>query len=324
MFSVTGASATTRTRKPDGPGRREAGEHGGRAHHVVLHLPHRRRGLQRDAPGVEGDALADEDRGSPRAGGSVLPDQKERRAGSFPRSRRGGRPSSPSRSPCGRAPGTRSDAARRGPSPRPRARRAQVVAGRVADVARPAHGVGHGFGLPNGRRESSAPRRRAAARRSPAREGVAPCRRTCNGRRRSPRARSAAGAPGRRPPTPRRRRRERAAGRAAPRLADGLRIVARHRDADAGAGPRPYSVQAPPPEPADAISLSLPRKRAARTADRSAGGDGPGSPGGRVPRFVQKRDAHGRGGARRGIRQSHSHGTSYDNRAAGCANFTGP
>ena len=35
-------------------------EHGGRAAHVVLHFVHGSAGLDRDAAGIEGDALADE------------------------------------------------------------------------------------------------------------------------------------------------------------------------------------------------------------------------------------------------------------------------
>ncbi len=47
----------------------EHGEDGGPAGHVGVHLPHAGRGLDRDAPGVEGDALADQDHVRAHRGG---------------------------------------------------------------------------------------------------------------------------------------------------------------------------------------------------------------------------------------------------------------
>ena len=58
---------------------RAARENRRRAHHVVLHLAHRGGGLERNAAGVEGDALSDQDHRLPRAGGPVLADEQERR-----------------------------------------------------------------------------------------------------------------------------------------------------------------------------------------------------------------------------------------------------
>ena len=79
MFSVTGASATTHGQAERGR-RAETGHDGRRAHHVVLHLAHRRGGLQRDPAGVERDALADEDDGGASVARRVLADEEHGRA----------------------------------------------------------------------------------------------------------------------------------------------------------------------------------------------------------------------------------------------------
>ena len=58
MFSVLGISPTTCTARLEPAERLERAEHGGGAGHVVLHVLHVLRRLDRDAAGVEGDALA--------------------------------------------------------------------------------------------------------------------------------------------------------------------------------------------------------------------------------------------------------------------------
>ena len=60
MFSTAATSPTTRSGRSQRRGEGQRGDHRRRAAHVELHLVHGRRILERDAAGVEGDALADQ------------------------------------------------------------------------------------------------------------------------------------------------------------------------------------------------------------------------------------------------------------------------
>ena len=60
MFSAMHSQRGDAHRQAEARGGERDREHGGGAGHVVLHADHRGRRLQREAAGVEGDALADE------------------------------------------------------------------------------------------------------------------------------------------------------------------------------------------------------------------------------------------------------------------------
>ena len=79
MFSVEGTTATRSTAEPELGDRRDRLQHRRRPGHVVLHLVHAGAGLERDAAGVEGDALADQAQGRAGAAAGVAEDDQPRR-----------------------------------------------------------------------------------------------------------------------------------------------------------------------------------------------------------------------------------------------------
>ncbi len=125
---------------------REAGENRRRPHHVVLHLAHRRGGLERDAARIERDPLADQDDGGAGLRRRVLAHEEHRR----PVAARVDAEQSAHLLLLDRAlvEDTQPEPLARGQALR-LARKlegTEVVARRVADVARPAHGLRDGLG----------------------------------------------------------------------------------------------------------------------------------------------------------------------------------
>ena len=72
MFSQVGMRPTTLSFGLSSASARKRAEHAGGAAHVELHLVHLGRRLERDAAGVEGDALADQHHRRLRLGGAVV------------------------------------------------------------------------------------------------------------------------------------------------------------------------------------------------------------------------------------------------------------
>ena len=83
-FSAAAIRPVTRTGQLDGGQRGHHREHHGTAGHVALHVDHRLAGLDREATGVERDALADQHhpRAAPRAAGRTVVELGSAAAGS--------------------------------------------------------------------------------------------------------------------------------------------------------------------------------------------------------------------------------------------------
>ena len=228
MFSASGTNPVTGTRTPASPQRRHHGDDRAARGHVGLHRHHRLARLEREAAGVERDALAHEHdvrvrRGAPHRGGTAArpaagggssrrrrrrcrrspPARAASRRGRSPRARAGARgrgpagparpgPSVPAACSPGRGTGAPCDRSR-GPARPRRAPRPGCGPGRCRSTAR----TGQLPGVAARARGAEAVGRRAAA----PRRGPAPTRRPGPGPCRSPRARHrSAGAPGRPPP----------------------------------------------------------------------------------------------------------------------------
>ena len=196
---------------------------------------------------------------------------------------------------------------------------AEVVAGSVADVARPDDGLGERLGLARRPARAAARSGRAAGRTATARRRPFGARSpTCTGRTRSPRARAGEGARGSRPRTRRRRTRARAAARAAPgRRGRARRIAAapagrrRRRGPEAAERPRPGARA----RRDDLLLLAAePRGRGRpRGAPARRRAERPGSGSADSCRKATRTAEAPRGGE--SVR-SNSHGACYDNRAA--------